>query len=103
MPKGTSSRRGGLLGHQLAHAGDTEGGLFNGLGHHVKGFALHLLEGVVDHAGAGDAHVDDALRLPRPVEGAGHEGVILHGVGRRPPAWRSRSRPGRGGALGGRS
>ena len=81
MPKGTSSRAAGLPGHQLAHAGDTESGLFNGLGHHVKGFALHLLEGVVDHPGAGDAHVDDALRLPRPVEGAGHEGVILHGVG----------------------
>ena len=34
----------------------------------------------MDHAGAGDTHVDDGLRLTYPVEGAGHEGVILHGV-----------------------
>ena len=34
----------------------------------------------MDHAGAGDAHVDDLLRLAHPVEGAGHEGVVFHGV-----------------------
>ena len=81
MPKGTPRRAAGLAGHQLAHAGDAEGRLFDGLGHHVKRLALHLLQGVVDHAGAGDAHVDDTFRLAHAVEGTGHEGVILHGVG----------------------
>ena len=70
----------GFLGHQLAHAGDAEGGLFDGLGHHIEGLALHALKGVVHHAGAGDAHVDDPLRLAHAVEGAGHEGVVLHSV-----------------------
>jgi hypothetical protein len=70
----------GLLGHQLAHAGDAEGGLFDGLRHHVEGGALHVLEGVVHHTGAGDAHIDDAVALAHAVEGAGHEGVVLHRV-----------------------
>ena len=45
-----------------------------------KGCALHRLQGVIHHAGAGNAHVDDAFRLAHAVEGAGHEGVVLHGV-----------------------
>ena len=71
---------GGILGHQLPHAGDAEGGLLDGLSHHVEGLSLHALEGMVHHAGAGNAHVDDPLGLTHAVEGAGHEGVVLHGV-----------------------
>ena len=37
MPNGTPSRRDASLRHQLAHAGDLERGLLDGLGHHVKG------------------------------------------------------------------
>ena len=70
----------GLGGHHLAHAGDLEGGLFDSLGHHVEGLALAALQGVVHHAGAGHAHVDDGVGLTHAVEGAGHEGVVLHGV-----------------------
>ena len=70
----------GLLGHQLAHAGHPEGGLLDGLRRHIQGLAPDALQGVVDHARAGDAHVDDLLGLPHPVEGSGHEGVVLHGV-----------------------
>ena len=75
MPKGTSRPAAGLPGHQLAHAGDAEGGLFDGLGHHVEGLALHLLQGVVDHAGAGDAHVDDALGSPTPWKAPAMKGL----------------------------
>ena len=78
--KGHAQTAAGLLGHQLAHTGDPEGGLLDGLRHHVKGLALHGLQGVVHHAGAGHAHVDDPLGLAHAVEGAGHEGVILHSV-----------------------
>ena len=35
---------------------------------------------MVYHAGAGDAHIDDAVGLTHPMEGPGHKGVILHGV-----------------------
>ena len=54
---------GGFHAHQLAHTGDLEGGFLNGLSHHIKGLALHPLQGMVDNTGAGNAHVDDALRL----------------------------------------
>ena len=70
----------GLGGHHLAHAGNLEGGLFDSLGHHVEGLALAALQGVVHHAGAGHAHVDDGVGLTHAVEGTGHEGVVLHGV-----------------------
>ena len=70
----------GLSGHQLAHAGHLKRRLFHGLRHHIQRLALYGLQGVVHHAGAGDAHVDDLLRLAHAVERAGHEGVILHGV-----------------------
>ena len=70
----------GLLGHQLTHAGDAEGGLLHRLGYHVEGLSLHLLKGVVYHTRAGDPHVDDPLWLAHPVEGARHKGVVLHGV-----------------------
>ena len=36
----------------------------------------------MNYPGAADHHVDDALRLPHPVEGSGHKGVVLHGVGK---------------------
>ena len=71
---------GGLLSHELTHAGYAKGGLFYSLCHHVEGFALHILEVVVHNAGAGHAHVDDTFALTYAVEGAGHEGVVLHSV-----------------------
>ena len=78
--KGRAQTAGRLGGHHLPHAGDLEGRLFHRFRHHVKGGALHALQGVVHNAGTADAHVDDAVRLAHAVEGAGHEGVILHGV-----------------------
>ena len=38
-------------------------------------------DGLADDAGAAHAHVDHHLGQRRAVEGAGHEGVVLHGVG----------------------
>ena len=89
----------GLPGHQLAHAGHLEGGLFDELRHHVEGLALHALEGVVDHAGAGHPHVDDPLRLAHAVERPGHEGVVLHRVAEHHQLGAAEAAP-VGGALG---
>ena len=66
--EGYAQTAGGFLRHQLTHAGNLEGGLFDGLGHHVKGLTLHVLQSVVHHAGAGNAHID--ARTPaRPRRG----------------------------------
>ena len=68
--------------YDLTHTGNTEGGLLDGLGHHIKGLALHTLQGMVDNTGAGNAHIQFHLRLAHTVEGTGHKGVILHRVGK---------------------
>ena len=34
----------------------------------------------MDHAWAGNAHIDDPFRLAHPMEGAGHEGIVLYCV-----------------------
>ena len=78
--EGSIQPPGGLGGHHLAHTGDLESRLFDGLRHHVKGLVLAGPQGVVYHAGAGDAHIDDAVGLTYAVESPGHKGVILHGV-----------------------
>ncbi len=36
----------------------------------------------MDHAGAGDAHVDDGVRLAGAVDRAGHKGRVFHHVGK---------------------
>ena len=41
---------------------------------------LCLLDGGAHHARAGNAHVDDAVRLAGAVESARHEGVVLRRV-----------------------
>ena len=79
--EGYAQTAGRFLAHQLTHTGNLESGLFDGFGHHVKGLTLHVLQSVVHHAGAGNAHIQHALRLAHAVERTGHEGVILHGVG----------------------
>ena len=68
--------------HQLTHTGDSEGGFLHRLSHHVKGLALDTLKRMVHHTGAGNAHIDDALRLADSVEGTGHKGIVLYGVGK---------------------
>ena len=72
---------GGEGADQLAHAGNLEGRLLNFFRAGVEGFAAHLLQGAVHHAGAGDAHGDGGVCLLHAVEGAGHEGVVADGVG----------------------
>ena len=39
-----------------------------------------LFDGRPNHAGTGNAHVDDAVRLAGTVESAGHEGIVLGSV-----------------------
>ena len=81
-PKGHSQTLGGLHAHQLTHPSDLEGGFFDGFSHHIKGLALHLLQRVVHHAGAGNAHVQHTLWLTHTVKSTCHKGVILHGIGK---------------------
>ena len=71
-----------LAAHELAGAGDLEGGLLDALGdlHHV-GRLGELGEGGGHDAGAGDADVDDGVRLARAVDGARHERRVLDHVG----------------------
>ena len=81
MPCCTPEAARGLPGHELAGAGDLEGGGLDGLGH---GGDIGLLGQVGEHrayhAGARHAHVHYFVGLAGAVEGAGHEGVVLHGV-----------------------
>ena len=74
--------RGRLLRHELAHARDAEGRLFHRLGHDVERLAMHALQRVLHHARPGHADVHLALRLAHAVKRPGHEGVVLHGVGK---------------------
>ena len=80
--EGHAQPAGGLLRDKLAHARDAEGGFLDGFGHDVEGLTLHALQRVVHDARAGNAHVYDAFRLAHAGDGAGHEGVVLHGVGK---------------------
>ena len=73
---------GSLHAHQLTHTGDPEGGLFNGFCHHIKGLTLDALKGVINNAGAGNAHIELTFRLAYAVECACHKGVILHSIGK---------------------
>ena len=71
---------GSLFCDKLTCARDLECGAFDGLrGIREVGIG-HELQRVLDDAGAGNAHVDDGIRLPRAVEGARHEGVVLYRV-----------------------
>ena len=54
-----------LAGHQLADAGDLEGGPLDGLGDGVQVAPLDLFQRALDHAGPADPDVDDGLRLAR--------------------------------------
>ena len=57
---------GSLSGDQLTHARDLERRAFDRLGHHVKRLPLRLVfQRALDHAGAGNAHVDAAVALAR--------------------------------------
>ena len=78
--KGNTQTPGGLLGYQLSHAGDFKGGALDGLGHHVDTLAPAGFQGFGHNTRAGDAHVDDAFRLPDAVEGTRHEGIVLHRI-----------------------
>ena len=79
-PKGYIQPLAGFPCHQLTHTSDPKSGLFDGLRHHVKGLTLDGLKGVMHYARAGDAHVDDGLRLAHTVERTGHKGVIFHRI-----------------------
>ena len=69
------------IGHQLAHAGDLEGGALDQLCHLVDGGILGQAGQCSAHsAGTGNAHVDLTVRLAGAVECTGHEGVVLRCV-----------------------
>ena len=72
---------GGQVGHQLAHAGDLEGGALDQLRHLVDGGVLGQPgQGSTDSTGTGNAYMDLAIRLTGAVEGTGHKGIVLRGV-----------------------
>ena len=69
---------GGEVCHQLAHAGDLEGGALHQLGHLIDGGILGQPgQRGADRAGAGDADVDLAVGLTGAVEGTRHKGIVL--------------------------
>ena len=81
------------LGHfvtdHLAHAGHLVGRTLDDFGHIQQGHGLAAVtavlqgavDGLLDHAGAGDAHVDDHVGLAHAQVGTGHEGHVLRDVG----------------------
>ena len=72
---------GGKVCHQLAHAGDLEGGALDKLGHLVDGSILGQAgQGGTHGTGAGNAYMDLAVRLTGAVEGTSHKGIVLRGV-----------------------
>ena len=78
-----SESAGGLLGHQLADARDLERGALDGFAQEFEVFALGLVERAGDHAGAGNADVDDRVTFGHAVEAACHERVVVRGVAER--------------------
>ena len=78
---GHAQSLGGQIGHQLAHAGDLEGGALDQLRHLVDGSILgQLCQRGAHSAGAGNADVDLTVGLAGAVECTGHEGVVLRCV-----------------------
>ena len=72
---------GGKVCHQLAHAGDLEGGAFDQFCHLIDGGILgQACQRGAHSARAGNAYMDLAVRLAGAVEGTGHEGIILRCV-----------------------
>ena len=78
---GHAQSLGGKVCHQLAHAGDLEGGALDQLCHLVDGGILGQAGQCGAHsAGTGNAHMNLTVRLAGAVECTGHEGVILRCV-----------------------
>ena len=71
---------GSLLSHKLTHARDLERGALDGLAQEFEVLALGRIERAGDHAGAGDADVDDRVAFGDAVEAAGHERVVVRHV-----------------------
>ena len=80
--KGDVQPLAGFARYQLAYARDLECGALDGLRHHVKRLSFAGFQRLLDHAGAGNTHVDRRLRFAHAAERAGHEGIVLHGVGK---------------------
>ena len=75
-----SESAGGLLGHQLADARDLERGALDGFAQEFEVFALGFVQRAGNHAGAGNADVDDRVAFGHAVEAACHERVVVRGV-----------------------
>ena len=73
---------GRLFGDQLPGTRDLEGRSLDHLGGVVQVGVGDIFEGVLDDARAGDADVDDGAAFSHAVEGARHEGVVLHRIGK---------------------
>ena len=72
----------GLAGDELADARDLERRRLDRLGDGGEvGVLGQRVDDRADHAGAGDADVDDLVGLAGAVDGAGHERVVLDHVG----------------------
>ena len=56
--------------------------IFDCFSNHVDGRARATLQGMMHHAGTGNADIDDAFRFAHAMISAGHEGIILHRVGK---------------------
>ena len=70
-----------LASHKFSHAGDLEGSVLYRFRKHVATFPSDAFQSGFHHAGTGYAYVHHAVSLAHAVEGARHEGIVLHGVG----------------------
>ena len=69
-----------LLCHQLADARDLERGALDGFAQELEILALGFVQRAGDHAGAGNADVDDRVAFGHAMEAACHERVVVGGV-----------------------
>ena len=91
MPKGTPSRREASRATNCPMRVMRKAVRLTVSATHVEGLVPHVLQGAFDHARAADAHADGGVALAGAVERAGHEGVVLHGVGKGHEFWRSQA------------
>ena len=78
--EGNAKALGGHVAHELTCTRDLKRGLLDLLGNLIQGGTLEVAQRTVNHAGAGNAHGNHAIRFLDAVEGTRHEWVVAHGV-----------------------
>ena len=71
-----------LVSDELTHTGDLEGDLLYGVRQGTEIAIARLLNGIGNHSGARNAHVNNGIGLTHTVHSARHKGVVLGNVGK---------------------